>query len=541
MALHTFATVLLQDAFASQSAMLVGRMVANAEFLRALMSHGSFDEFNFFVGDQSEIPTVTKRLAEEGIPTGTDIAIHTILELPALLQNGDLSILHCTSHTDLFFDLVWLRDRYSPRNLPVTAQIHSLSYPRAMDSYLRAMFLPPAETDAIFCSSAIGRRVVEQAFERAQELASSRGPLRCQLPVVPLGVDVAELAKGRAEVFRARLGLPAGAFVVLCIARFSEYDKADLFPLLQAFQMAALAQTSDRPMYLVLAGARQGSKYPEMISLWAKALGIANVRVVTDFTRAEKADLLAAADVFVSPADNPQETFGLTVVEAMAAGLPLVVSDYDGYKETISADVGIRIPTRWHGDFAELANLAPIMYERPLHLLLAQTLEVDLEALEAAILRLYQDANAQREMARCARVRAKALYDWPVVIRKYEEKWRELSELSVEAKPPTPALHPLTFDYQKVFAHYPSLVDKTTEMVRVSANATRLRGQRYPIYPALAPVFSDADIAACLAAAQNAMTVEALALRLGAGRNVSEWKARFLIGWLLKHGLLARA
>ena len=43
----------------------------------------------------------------------------------------------------------------------------------------------------------------------------------------------------------------------------------------------------------------------------------------------------AAADIFVSLSDNIQETFGLTPVEAMAAGLPVVASDWDGYRETI--------------------------------------------------------------------------------------------------------------------------------------------------------------------------------------------------------------
>mgnify|MGYP001333871824 CR=1 FL=1 len=40
------------------------------------------------------------------------------------------------------------------------------------------------------------------------------------------------------------------------------------------------------------------------------------------------------ADVFVSLSDNIQETFGLAPVEAMASGLPVVVSDWDGYKDT---------------------------------------------------------------------------------------------------------------------------------------------------------------------------------------------------------------
>ena len=42
----------------------------------------------------------------------------------------------------------------------------------------------------------------------------------------------------------------------------------------------------------------------------------------------------------MSLADNIQETFGLTPVEAMAAGLPCVMSDWDGYRDTVRDGVG---------------------------------------------------------------------------------------------------------------------------------------------------------------------------------------------------------
>ena len=39
---------------------------------------------------------------------------------------------------------------------------------------------------------------------------------------------------------------------------------------------------------------------------------------------------------FLSLVDCLQETFGLTPVEAMASGLPVVVSDWNGYRDTVS-------------------------------------------------------------------------------------------------------------------------------------------------------------------------------------------------------------
>ena len=40
----------------------------------------------------------------------------------------------------------------------------------------------------------------------------------------------------------------------------------------------------------------------------------------------------AASDMFISLADSYQETFGLTPIEAMASELPVVASNWNGYR-----------------------------------------------------------------------------------------------------------------------------------------------------------------------------------------------------------------
>src|SRR6202012_4988597 len=69
------------------------------------------------------------------------------------------------------------------------------------------------------------------------------------------------------------------------------------------------------------------------------------VHFVPGDDRARIGALWAGADVFVSLVDNIQETFGITPVEAMAAGLPVVVSDWDGYRCTVrDGEDGFLIP-----------------------------------------------------------------------------------------------------------------------------------------------------------------------------------------------------
>jgi glycosyltransferase involved in cell wall biosynthesis len=553
--MKTFATLALPGSYVGPAGQpLVGRLVANTELLKALFRHGSFERYCFFTGEAADRDALQRLFVEPGHLAAERLLTPNLLELPHALATGAVSVLHHGAHVDQFYDLVWLRDRHARGAVPVTGQIHSLSYPRLMQSYLRGLLSPPGAGDAIFCSSHAGRLVVEKSFAAAADALRAAGgapaPLGCELPVVPLGVDVDRLRGGDGAAARARLGIPRDALVLLALGRFTEYDKMDLFPLIQVLaRVSARRRAGQRPLHLLLAGARQGTKTPEMLALWAQALGVAGqVTLDVDFAEADKPGLLAAADLFVSPCDNVQETFGISVIEAMAAGLPAVVSDFDGYKDSVTPDVGVRVKTRGPADLTFLSDLAPLLYERPLHLLLGQGVEIDLDDLERAIASLADDDRRREEMSRRAAARARASYDWSVVIAAYEAVWRRLatrrsaSAASAAGAEGARARHPLAMPYAEIFSHYPTEAVDPLRLVRRSdlGRAVAAAPGGYVVYPELRNVFSVDDVVVALLAAGDApIAIAALARELEARFAwAPEWRAQALVTWLLKHGLL---
>ena len=548
---RTFATIappgtFLGDLAAGGTGVVVGRAVANTEFMRALVRWGSFDRFAFFVGEGADVAALEGQFVASGILPRERLEVPHLLTLPDAMAAGALDVLHLGGFSGTISDLVWLRDRHARRALPITAQIHSLSYPRFIGDHLKTLLHPLRSCDAIVCSSVAGRAAVVACVASARAALSHLGatvaePV-CSLPIIPLGVDVDRMRGGDRQRTRQRLGLRPDAVVVLGIGRFTEYDKMDIFPLLQAFR-AVVDRVSDTAQcpYLVLAGARQGTKTPEMIQLWAKLLGISD-RVVLeiDFPEAEKPHLLAAADIFVSPSDNLQETFGLSVVEALAAGLPVVASDFDGYKDTVSDEVGLRVPTRFAAPLGRLVEMSNLLYERPLHLLLGQAVEIDLPALETAIHTLVVDAGLRARMAKNAAARARARYDWKVVIGEYETLWRSLAAQAVPSAPAAPH-PPLAMDFESVFASFPSgVVPPERVVARTELARTLATGRnQYLIYPELRHVFGDADVLALLALAERPIALAALAAADADARpGFAPWRRGHAIAWLIKHGLL---
>jgi hypothetical protein len=159
-----------------------------------------------------------------------------------------------------------------------------------------------------------------------------------------------------------------------------------------------------------------------------------------------------------------QESFGLTVTEAMAAGLPSVVSDWDGYRDSLRHAVDgfrIRTITPRPGLGADLAyrhahNLSSYAHYAGAT---AQFTAVDVAAAAEALSALFGDPQLRLRMGRAAQARAREVFDWGVVIPQYQALWAELARRRAAAPPQAPRSggdNPWGLDPFAMFAAYPT-------------------------------------------------------------------------------------
>ena len=172
--------------------------------------------------------------------------------------------------------------------------------------------------------------------------------------MIPHGVDGEWIATGNRARGRRRLRIDERRHVVLSLGRISP-EKAAYQQLLMAFR-GVVTTTDGEPPLLVVAGAVSGADIPYLRYLKALAgrVGVAeHVRFLDGLGDDDKPDLLAAADVMVSPAINPQESFGIALLEGLAAGLAVVATDWNGYPEVLPCAYSPRlVPTLASHDVA---------------------------------------------------------------------------------------------------------------------------------------------------------------------------------------------
>jgi glycosyltransferase involved in cell wall biosynthesis len=160
-------------------------------------------------------------------------------------------------------------------------------------------------------------------------------PSRVQ--VVSNGVDVERLRRHRPRMeVRRELGLAEGVQVVGLVARLDHWGKGH-----REFFSALAALKSRYPVEGLIIG---GGRREEEVEQLAVEMGLAG-RVHFLGQRQDIPDLLAVLDIFVLPSHS--EGVSLALLEAMAAGLPVIASRVGSLPEVVAdGDNGLLIPAK---------------------------------------------------------------------------------------------------------------------------------------------------------------------------------------------------
>jgi glycosyltransferase involved in cell wall biosynthesis len=147
------------------------------------------------------------------------------------------------------------------------------------------------------------------------------------LEVVYETVDPDEFRPGLAGRFRDRVGIPDDAPLVGAVGRLDTWKGFEV--LLDAFELAKARRPG---AHLVVAGGPVTGKEQLATDLATHAARLSDVHWLGP--RADTPELFADLDLFVLPSTEP-EPYGIVVVEALASGAPVVVTDAGGAPEIV--------------------------------------------------------------------------------------------------------------------------------------------------------------------------------------------------------------
>jgi phosphatidylinositol alpha-mannosyltransferase len=195
--------------------------------------------------------------------------------------------------------------------------------------------------------------------------------------VIPNGVDIPRFANA-VPIARWQDGTPN----VLFVGRHE--PRKGLLDLLKAHRIIRKTGTESR--LLVVGSGPQEREARRYVA----TRGLQGVEFLGRVTDAEKAQLFRTADVYASPATGG-ESFGIVLLEAMAAGAPIVCSDIHGYKGVVRRGrEGLLVPPR------------------------------DPRQLAVAIDRLLHDPGLRAQMGAAGQARAEE-FSWPRVTAKVDD------------------------------------------------------------------------------------------------------------------------
>ena len=281
-------------------------------------------------------------------PRETAVLVNDISEGP------DFRALHAAGfrivtiyHVDVvaYIAAIYLRNRVRPATLArLWERSRGLLKPVA-PSILGLIF--EQQRDSLLCSRNV---IVPSEGMKVTLLDSYPGIPPGRVEVLPWGARRAtfpeEDIEREAHSLRREFGIPDDADVLLCLSRISPEKGQDL--LLQALiQREARTGSSAPPLWLIICGEpafMMGERHLRRLRELAGRLKSTRVVFPGYVSGLRKQGFLRLTAIYAFPSRH--ESYGLTLVEALAAGKPCLALDHHGARQVLGPDLGFVADSR---------------------------------------------------------------------------------------------------------------------------------------------------------------------------------------------------
>jgi glycosyltransferase involved in cell wall biosynthesis len=536
---------------------LMGRQVAGKEFLNALLLHGAWSSLVGVVSSDTSAESLKRFCFGHPSAQWRQRRLTVVWERRLLddFSPRPAPVLHLPGPLDSRH--AWIRQGTAAGAYALSGVTHTLCSDQIARQICELVTAPYEPFDSLVCTSravvAMVRAVAGAYTDFLRDRFGGSPRLIPRLELIPLGVDTKRFQPATPEEragFRAELGIAENELAVLFVGRLSHHAKAHPFPMFAGLGHAARAV--DRPVRLILCGWASNEAVRRAFLEGAAAFcPEVRLTLLDGHDPRWRSGAWKAADVFTSLSDNIQETFGLVVIEAMASGLPVVASDWDGYRDlVVDGETGLLVPTLMLSGATTGVTSRLLLGEINYDVFLAecsQASAVDPAAAAAAYARLLGDAALRRQMGEAGRRRALEHFAWPVIIAAYERLWYEQDEvrrnwIAREGGRQTddlgPALYPAP---ERSFAGYPTAWLSSGDPLQAVAvpehRVERLTTMPLTNHVAERRAGDAATIHDVLSAAAQPRPISALVDVLHRAGHSSR-AAHATLAWMLKYGLL---
>ena len=540
-----------QDGFDPAAKGINGRRVAGESFLRGYLRHADVDEFVILSKKPEEAEPVRALAAE--LRPGAPVRAASLMR-PTSIAPVETVFYPSPNYAAE----AWRRAPYGTGAYALSGITHTTSTQAVMEGWLNLRVAPVQEWDAVICTSqavqASVRFQLDLIDDHLKRQLDARLTPRPLLPVIPLGIHCDDFtpdpAAGRA--LRDRLGAAEGDVVFTTIARLTPHEKFDPLPIYLAMQAAQRKLGAGQKLHIAFCGIfREEYSRKVFVEGARRLMPDVGFALLDGASADDRRQALSGADVFMFLIDNIQETFGLAPIEGMAAGLPLLVSDWDGMRDTVTPDVGFRITSRSlpgpHLAQEALRYQGGIdSYVQYCSLASAMT-EIDMGELTARILDLAQNPGLRRRMGAAGQARARSVYDWAQILPQMQALWDEQAARRRKAashRYPADALA-IAPSPTALFGSYPTTQGGFAGQRLVARDLTGRIGPAEMMdlrdYAGVKRVFAPkAQVLAVFQAVEGAGAQGTDLAALAAGLNAAPLIVERILIWLLKYDFIRR-